>query len=71
MFEDASGHPELKELWGHYIAQSQAIMFVIDGGVSKDQLNESIKSLKDVAAKPIAKNKPIAIVVNKKDLSEC
>ncbi|KAL0207570.1 hypothetical protein P9112_012198 [Eukaryota sp. TZLM1-RC] len=66
---DMSGQSRYRDLWEHYIKESQAIIYVIDA-TDKLRLVVAKDELANILQHPDLKNVPFLLLANKMDLQE-
>jgi ADP-ribosylation factor protein 1 len=64
---DVGGQQKIRNLWGHYLLNVQALVFVVDSA-DRSRLAEATEELHRIAALPGLKGAPIVVVANKQDM---
>jgi len=66
---DLGGHEAVRHLWGDYVCECKAMLFLIDAA-DKERLEEAGYELDALVAEGVVEDLPVAVLLNKCDLPE-
>jgi small GTP-binding protein len=67
---DVGGRDKIRPLWRHYYQNTQALVFVVDS-VDRERLTDAKEALHSMLIEDELRDVPVAIALNKRDLSHC
>ena len=70
-FYDLGGAKKIRNIWSEYYHDVHGILYVFDGSLKGDELEESIKLFQSTIQNKFLKGKPLLILSNKQDKKNC